>query len=72
MKAVYILMVMLVIALSASILHVQERNNSFLLEGQWEPKYIGFNHEQMLRECENHNLYYDYEIGVCENELRED
>ena len=32
---------------------------------QYDPKYIAYTPEQMIEECEKHNLFYYDELGEC-------
>jgi hypothetical protein len=44
------------------------KNTAFLSNGQYSPKYIAYNDDAMMEECEKHGLIYWYEDGTCVSE----
>ena len=73
MKKIYLLTALLtVILLEATAYNKHksktEANEYFNLYGQYDEKYITYNDEQMLDECDRHNLIYDFEAGECMSE----
>jgi len=44
---------------------VQELQNQFLLYDQFNPEYINYSHDEMLKLCEKYDLIYDYEKAEC-------
>ena len=54
-----------ILGILVAFIYFDEPNIDFLVEGQYAPKYIDYNHTEMLKECEKHNLIYNYEDAVC-------
>ena len=69
MKYIYITIVMLVILatgiLIAKSYYDVSASYNFREFGQYEPEMILLDDEQMLYKCEEYNLTYDYEEGIC-------
>ncbi len=47
------------------IMDKEYQQHAFLHEGQYAPKYVAYDDYQMLHECEQHSLSYDYEQAIC-------
>ena len=41
------------------------QNKHFQEMGQYNHKYIDYTDDEMMHECDNHGLVYDYEQGIC-------
>ncbi len=70
MKHIYLLTIILITFTSGILIaknQYQATDENFLKYQQYDPQYITFNHEEMLYECEKHNLEYYYEDGTCIN-----
>lgn len=43
----------------------ENSSTAFLEHQQYDPQYIAFEHEEMLIKCEEHDLEYSFEEGIC-------
>ena len=51
--------------LGITIAKEQHKVDQFFEYGQYSPKYVTYSDEDMLHECEKHDLIYNYEEGIC-------
>ena len=72
MRNIYILMTVLIAFVSGLALANEhyaptesEVRQEFRDIGQYDPKYIGYYHDEMLAVCEKYDLTYDYEDTIC-------
>ncbi len=66
------LVLMMTGTLMAKAYYETSEDMDFNYYGQYDPKYIEYSHEQMLKACEKHNLIYDYENGECQTKAERD
>ena len=61
----YVAMVTLVLGVVIYTEYNRTISEEFNNNGQYAPKYMIYNHDQMLFECEKHNLIYNHDDGEC-------
>jgi len=67
MKPIYTLIALLLVVFGATYVYMESEAHAqeFVNNGQFEPKYIAYTHDQMLEECIRRGLFYDYEDAEC-------
>ena len=68
MQYIYLLIAVLIIfilGVLTSKLYYDTERLDFLEFQQYDPQYIAYEHDEMLKVCEDYNLEYSFEDGTC-------